>query len=271
MVSRLLASEAEVTLVAPAAGGALLATRRPPEVDLFVPWDDVAVGALFGDAEPPSFVQDCDACIAISRSSEIATSLERADIRYTVVDPTPRDSHASEWYAAAAPRVGLTAMATPARLQATQEERATARALLDELPDRFLAIHPGAGSPDKAWPLERFVRVAADSGLACLWLKGPAESGLEPPSDAAQSAVADDLPLGVVLALLLRATAYLGNDSGISHLAGGAGTPSVVLFGPTDPMVWRPVGDHVRVLRGTSGSTGSIEVGEVLEALGSVG
>ena len=161
-------------------------------------------------------------------------------------------------------------MATPAPLQATVEERAAARALLDELPDRFLTIHPGAGSPHKAWALERFVRVAADSGLACLWLKGPAESGLEPPSGAARSAVADDLPLGVVLALLLRATAYLGNDSGISHLAAAAGTPSVVLFGPTDPRVWRPVGGHVRVLRGTSESSASIRVGAVLEALGPI-
>jgi len=235
-----------------------------------VPWDDIAVAALFGDAEPPAFLQDCDACIAISRSSEIATSLERAAIRHTVVDPTPRDSHAVDWYAAAAPRVGLTGAATPAPLRATEEERASARGLLDQLPDRFLAIHPGAGSQLKAWPPERFARVAAESGLACLWLKGPAERQLQPALGAAGSTVADQLPLGVVLALLRRATAYVGNDSGISHLAGAAGTPSVVLFGPTDPDVWRPVGAHVRVLRGTSGNTSSIQVEEVLEALGSI-
>jgi ADP-heptose:LPS heptosyltransferase len=41
---------------------------------------------------------------------------------------------------------------------------------------------------------------------------------------------------------------YIGNDSGISHLAAAAGAPVVALFGPTDPAVWAPRGPRVRIL-----------------------
>ncbi len=269
LIARLRASGGEITLVAPGASGSLLATRRPPEVERLLPWDDVAVAALFGDAELPPFARDCDVCIAISRSPELAASLERAAIRHTLVDPTPVGSHASDWYAAAGPRVGLTATARPGRLEPTERERVSAQPLLDQLPPRFVAIHPGAGSRSKTWPFERFARVAAEWGSACLWLEGPAEKELAPPPDP-PSVVADDLPLGVVLALLHRATAYLGNDSGVSHLAAAAGTPSVVLFGPTDPAVWRPAGDQIRVLRGATGEIAATSVEEVLEALRSI-
>ena len=43
---------------------------------------------------------------------------------------------------------------------------------------------------------------------------------------------------------------YVGNDSGISHLAGLCGAPTLAIFGPTDPRLWRPLGPRVRVLRG---------------------
>ena len=48
---------------------------------------------------------------------------------------------------------------------------------------------------------------------------------------------------------LARARLYIGNDSGITHLAAAAGTPVLALFGPTDPAVWAPRGPNVRVAR----------------------
>jgi ADP-heptose:LPS heptosyltransferase len=47
------------------------------------------------------------------------------------------------------------------------------------------------------------------------------------------------------------ARVYVGNDSGITHLAAAAGAPVVAIFGPTDPAVWAPRGDRVRVIAGT--------------------
>jgi ADP-heptose:LPS heptosyltransferase len=58
-----------------------------------------------------------------------------------------------------------------------------------------------------------------------------------------------DVPLRVLGALLGRAGLYVGNDSGVSHLAAAAGAPTLALFGPTDPAVWAPVGPAVETVR----------------------
>jgi ADP-heptose:LPS heptosyltransferase len=57
-----------------------------------------------------------------------------------------------------------------------------------------------------------------------------------------------NLTLAQVAALLRRSALYLGNDSGITHLAAAIGAPTVALFGPSDPQKWRPRGKRVAVL-----------------------
>jgi ADP-heptose:LPS heptosyltransferase len=54
------------------------------------------------------------------------------------------------------------------------------------------------------------------------------------------------LSLPQAAALLQRCRLYVGNDSGVSHLAGRLGVPTAAVFGPTDPAVWRPLGPHVQ-------------------------
>ena len=51
-------------------------------------------------------------------------------------------------------------------------------------------------------------------------------------------------------ACLSRARLYIGNDSGLMHLAAAAGTPTLALFGPSDERLYGPWGAHVRALRG---------------------
>jgi ADP-heptose:LPS heptosyltransferase len=70
----------------------------------------------------------------------------------------------------------------------------------------------------------------------------------QPPRRQPRVVHASDLSLAQVAALLRCAALYLGNDSGISHLAGAVGTRGVVLFGPTDPRMWAPRGGRLRVL-----------------------
>jgi len=105
----------------------------------------------------------------------------------------------------------------------------------------FAVIHPFSGSPKKNWPLERFRELGGQlSGrVPVRWCAGP-EENLE-----GANRFNDLYELACWLA---RATVYIGNDSGITHLAAAAGTPVVALFGPTDPAVWAPRGPRVRMV-----------------------
>jgi ADP-heptose:LPS heptosyltransferase len=77
---------------------------------------------------------------------------------------------------------------------------------------------------------------------------------------------AHHLPLRVLGALLARAALYVGNDSGVTHLAAAWGAPTLALFGPTDPAQWAPLGPRVRTLRAPDGRMPSLGVASVLEA-----
>ena len=121
--------------------------------------------------------------------------------------------------------------------------------------ERVLAIHPGSGSPAKNWSPENFARVADWASERCkvLLISGPAQDGVEEVRRSMKKAsplVADNLPLVHLGAVLKASTAYLGNDSGITHLAASLGLPTVALFGPTNPTVWGPRGPGVRIIYG---------------------
>jgi ADP-heptose:LPS heptosyltransferase len=123
--------------------------------------------------------------------------------------------------------------------------------------DRLLAIHPGSGNPAKNWSAENFARVAdgMSNRAKILLLSGPAKDGVEEVRKAMKKAdffPGDQLPLIQLAALLQTSTAYLGNDSGITHLAAALGIPTVAIFGPTDPATWGPRGQGVQILSARS-------------------
>ena len=104
----------------------------------------------------------------------------------------------------------------------------------------FIAIHPFSGGARKNWPLDRYRELAARLLFPVEWCAGPEE-------ELADAVRFEDL---YDLACWLASTRlYIGNDSGITHLAAAAGAPVLALFGPTDPAIWAPCGD-VRVLHG---------------------
>jgi len=114
-----------------------------------------------------------------------------------------------------------------------------------------IILHPGSGSPKKNWPLDRFHALAAAltaKGHRVQWCRGPAEEDLSPPPGVE---VLPEMPLKQLAKHLATARLYIGNDSGITHLAAAVDCPTIALFGPTNPTVWAPRGEHVRVLRGT--------------------
>jgi heptosyltransferase III len=121
----------------------------------------------------------------------------------------------------------------------------------------FAVIHPFSGSPRKNWPLSRFRELAARLDLPVRCCAGHEE--------ALENAVRFE-NLSELACWLAGARVYIGNDSGITHLAAAVGVPVVAIFGPTDPAVWAPRGERVRVLSG--GSLEEIEVERVLRGAG---
>ncbi|PYN32894.1 MAG: hypothetical protein DME01_20445 [Candidatus Rokuibacteriota bacterium] len=120
--------------------------------------------------------------------------------------------------------------------------------------DRLLLVHPGAGGRGKQWPATGFAAVletvAALPRLAVVVHQGPADSGAVaalPEGLTARAIRLREPPLPLLAGVLTHATAYLGNDSGISHLAAAVGAPSIVLFG-AERVIWRPWAEHVEPL-----------------------
>jgi ADP-heptose:LPS heptosyltransferase len=124
----------------------------------------------------------------------------------------------------------------------------------------FVVIHPFSGNTRKNWPLNRFRELAARLALPVRWCAGPQEPL---PPELMSDAVRFE-NLYELAGWLASARVYIGNDSGITHLAAAVGTPVVAIFGPTDPVVWAPRGEWVRVVSG--GSLDGIAVDEVLDA-----
>ena len=112
-----------------------------------------------------------------------------------------------------------------------------------------IAIHPFSGSSRKNWPLDRFrdLAIRLEARGPVRWCAGPEEpssgGGKKTPLD---NAVRFD-DLYELACWLAGARLYIGNDSGVTHLAAATGAPVIALFGPTDPAVWAPRGARVAV------------------------
>jgi ADP-heptose:LPS heptosyltransferase len=112
---------------------------------------------------------------------------------------------------------------TPPRIAVPQVER-----------QDFAIIHPYSSSPKKNWPLQNFKEVA--SKLSHVEWCEPGRI--------------DDLY--ELACWISTASVYIGNDSGISHLAAAVGTPVIAIFVSTDSRIWAPRGERVIVLENPS-------------------
>ena len=118
------------------------------------------------------------------------------------------------------------------------------------IPSEEVLIHPGSGSIAKNWPALSFAETIRALERPVRLIVGEADA-------SAAHAVEDclgrslprltNVPLEELAARLAGCHAYVGNDSGVSHLAGLCGARTIVLFGPTSPAVWRPIGPRVQV------------------------
>jgi ADP-heptose:LPS heptosyltransferase len=131
------------------------------------------------------------------------------------------------------------------------------RGVTPEERSKAIILHPGSGSKRKVWPLERFLSLSKilrdrlDSRI--LIILGPAEGsevervfeGMDPQTFIQVKG----LSLLQLASVMEGCRFFIGNDSGISHMASALGIPTMALFGPTDPMVWSPRGEKVWVVR----------------------
>jgi ADP-heptose:LPS heptosyltransferase len=120
-----------------------------------------------------------------------------------------------------------------------------------------IAIHPGSGSVKKNWSLDHWQRVVGelrDQPLVLITGEAERERGVTNLIRGSNIEHWDSLPLTELAHRLPSCRAFLGHDSGISHLAAACGVPCHLFFGPTDPMVWAPQNAGVSVLRSASGN-----------------
>lgn len=122
-----------------------------------------------------------------------------------------------------------------------------------------IAIHPGCSEEGRRWPAASFAALINQLlrlQHPVLLLAGPSEvevlkevrRRLLSPPQAGLLSVLQNAPLLEVAQRLQQCRSFLGNDSGISHLAGMLGIPTLVLFGPSNPLTKHPVGPFVETL-----------------------
>ena len=210
----------------------------------------------FLGADHPDFEQNLLLTVHCSHSAEVTL--------LPMTPPQDTDEHISRFYIRCyveqlgldMPEVNLSdPWLTPTAEDYTVGEDWLRNAGLD--PDSPIAIiHPGSGGRDKCWHPENFLALAYaldEFGLKPVFLLGPAEwermeyDLLEKFRHA--GTVVSKLTLTQVVQLLTQADVYIGNDSGVSHIAGALAQKTVVLFGPTRPTLYRPLGPAVTVFQ----------------------
>ena len=121
---------------------------------------------------------------------------------------------------------------------------------------KLVLIHPGSGGRKKLWPiagwLDVIMKISTSNNIKIFLIEGPADSQvvlqLCSKTGSASLLPLNNWRLGKLAALMKHSSLYLGNDSGITHLAAACNTPTIALFGPTDPRIWGPRGSKVKVV-----------------------
>jgi heptosyltransferase III len=213
-------------------GGAARLLTGLGEVGAGMTFDDPALAWLFG---PP---REDHRRVVAWMNIDAVPSLREALLVAPSRPPESSDQHVAEY---------LLRSLAPLGIELTFDSRPLGVAAIRA--DEIL-VHPGSGSAAKNWPAGRFAETIRKLESPVRLIVGEADGGAAREVEAALGSPLARLEhpsLEFLAQRLAGCLAYLGNDSGVSHLAGLCGTRSVVLFGATSPDVWRPVGPRVRV------------------------
>jgi heptosyltransferase-2 len=209
-------------------------------------------------------------------------NLRRAGVRHFLHgSPALDDSaHAAQQLAQPLEGLALYLEEKAPRLFPSEADRHFAATFLDRAfpgsAGPLIALHPGSGGERKNWPATRWAALGETlfrlaPGARVLLVGGEADHAplacLRQAWRARPIAVARDLPLPELAAILERARLFLGHDSGISHIAAAAGAPGLLLFGPTDPDIWAPLSGQVTIIRAPGDNLTQLPLHTVARAL----
>ncbi|HXX53124.1 MAG TPA: glycosyltransferase family 9 protein [Thermodesulfovibrionales bacterium] len=234
------------------------------------------------------FLQQFDHAVLFTRQREslLAINLTKviSDINIIVtIPPHGVGSHVAEFRLSQLARAA-TSDATPLGINIPLRCREEGRKLLvrffgNEGWERLIAFHPGSGGKRKCWPLVNYFELAERlhrlHTCRILFLTGPSE---EPEVADYVQDFADrhagmahirNQPLITVACLLAESRLYVGNDSGVTHLAASVNAEVIAIFGPTAPTLWKPLGTRVHVISGgiSEHSLAELSVEQVHERL----
>jgi len=133
---------------------------------------------------------------------------------------------------------------------------------------RWIAAHPGSGSEKKNWPLENWIellrRLESETEFRIFLVGGEADGerleALRRALNPRRVEWMQNRSLGEVAENLRGCEVFIGHDSGISHIAGALGVPTLVLWGSSKFDIWRPLNSNVKVLRAAGGDLRELEV-----------
>lgn len=208
------------------------------------------------DAAAISILTGADVLNMLGDSPPLSGALRRIATRVVSVDPTPRDDateHVVSQWAEQIEAQGVSLEAEGA-LTPSQQLISAGNGLLGGRVS--ILIHPGSGGRQKRWPARAF-RAVSDgltaAGLENAFLTGPVEQerwSREEFSEFEGRRLIRCESTDELSAMLAGRRLLISNDAGPAHLAALLGAPTLTLFGPTDPRVWRPIGPRSQVLAG---------------------
>ena len=223
--------------------------------DEIASYDEACWGFLF--LKPPHSLpvlaprlEPFDVVIAWLRDTDgiVKRNLDALAIRQSVIAPgRPADATHIVHYLAST--IGVTVDTPPCY--------ANSFAAPESASPRMIAVHPGSGGKHKCWPAAYFadlINRLIERRHPVLLLAGPADQEQVDtilqrlPTSSPFLRRCIDAPLTTVASELCRCQGFIGNDAGITHLAAMLGVPTLALFGPTDPRVWRPYGRSVSIV-----------------------
>jgi len=135
------------------------------------------------------------------------------------------------------------------------------KGITPEEKSKAIVVHPGSGSKKKVWPLDRFLELIhyfqARFNSRIFIVLGPAEGpevqkafgGIEWELGVAAPLLVKGLSLVELASVMEGCQVFIGNDSGITHMAAALGIPTIAIFGPSDHKIWSPRGEKVFVAR----------------------